>query len=1046
MTYQQIKSFINTYIVQNGVNAITGSQLNTALNELADYKGFDSVVVTTLPAGSDATATVQGMTLVLGIPKGADGRDGIDGQDAVNPFKGWFDANITGEVGSKVTDDTANLPANPVVGDYAYVKTLDISGTAPSQTEIPIVKIYECTAIGTWNDSGRTADTSNVQTFASGQEVNEVSIDDTNLENPPANSVAKASDVAPLKSKLKDVTYEETIYNVSNNGIETQDSVYVNGNTGEFKNGSSIYQRTAIINVTGLSKITILAPYSISLNVNWGWGFYETDEDTFAISGRHGIFDSGASVFSSKEYTLDVPENATVLRYTFSRNSTNTQGYNGIPTSDLYAKTQTGDSITDMIENAVDELEEETDGKFESVDESIEEINDILLKEVYVEQHTQIPVDEKHFYNPTGEYKGSERINIEKYAIEEGKRYFFSGKMAPTQNYHCVAYLNGEEEWIGNDSYRGGSEHSWDKKPLTIPTGAAYICLQVARSYTELWNLYSLETQPWDLGGVNEAIEDLDNRVTVIEQGSQAETLDTKLMKVVIKDGEILVRSRHSDTEDILIRMKDNKLYGSDKRKNSLTLNSVYIAPKETLSETDMIDSQYEIVSVEDSVGALGVVGFYYLYAQHGWTIPCGSNSNNLFSQADIGSVWKGARGEAYNNKEFVVAHVDNSKVYFVPVCELGPNGVYISSWDKDTDSYPTSFTYDRGGEDGHHTGTINLNTDRFDLCVQTSSRKYVVDGIEVGNGTYFCDDFVFNEYVLGHNPATVQPPTNWFEETIPYNGELVNWCRSFVFKGSSVTLNESIDVVNPFELSVFYGCVPQMPMQYSITDGDVTVTYNSYTFIPKVKRDGRDAPFETNNGHATVTGSKNISHLYDVNNLPDRIITFLKNDVIGYKVGMASGLSLVHGITTKTNRNLLLRDYNSTIYTFGGATDSIKNKFFTKTLVPEAFDNNIVTTAFVKDFSCYYCWYNPNNNEDGLQVYTYKDGNSYVVYVHAWEEFDKVAINLPPYLNGLSVSEIIEKTDGAELLNDVISCNKLYCSFSNNLSGEKNYIVFQVK
>lgn len=69
-------------------------------------------------------------------------------------FKGWYDSS-------------SNLPANPVIGDYAYVKGAETTDPAA---------IYECTTDGSWSDSGRTADTSNVQTFASGEEVNEVKI------------------------------------------------------------------------------------------------------------------------------------------------------------------------------------------------------------------------------------------------------------------------------------------------------------------------------------------------------------------------------------------------------------------------------------------------------------------------------------------------------------------------------------------------------------------------------------------------------------------------------------------------------------------------------------------------------------------------------------------------------------------------------------------------------------------------------------------------------------------------------------------------------
>ena len=188
MTYQEIKSFINTYIVQNGVGGITGSLLNTALNALTDYYGFDAVTVETLPAGSDATVNVQGRTLELGIPKGADGENGRDGLDATNPFKGWFNS---------LADLKASYTAS--VGDSAYIKD-----ASPATTWS--IYVYDSTASSDnyWGDSGIDADTSPVQTFASGEEVNQVAIDDTHLDNPIAGSLAKASDIKTELDKIND--------------------------------------------------------------------------------------------------------------------------------------------------------------------------------------------------------------------------------------------------------------------------------------------------------------------------------------------------------------------------------------------------------------------------------------------------------------------------------------------------------------------------------------------------------------------------------------------------------------------------------------------------------------------------------------------------------------------------------------------------------------------------------------------------------------------------------------------------------------------------
>ena len=81
----------------------------------------------------------------------------IESEPAVNPFKGWFD---------NLTSLQTNY-SSPVIGDYAYVK---------GDTTTDPVKIYECTTNGTWSDSSREVDTSNVQSFQSSESVNSVSI------------------------------------------------------------------------------------------------------------------------------------------------------------------------------------------------------------------------------------------------------------------------------------------------------------------------------------------------------------------------------------------------------------------------------------------------------------------------------------------------------------------------------------------------------------------------------------------------------------------------------------------------------------------------------------------------------------------------------------------------------------------------------------------------------------------------------------------------------------------------------------------------------
>lgn len=85
---------------------------------------------------------------------------------------------------------------SPAVGDYAYIKGATASDPAA---------IYECVTAGTWSDSGRTVDVSNVQTFETGQSVNGTGIKDLDGNNDP-NAAGVLS--AEAGKELADVTTE----------------------------------------------------------------------------------------------------------------------------------------------------------------------------------------------------------------------------------------------------------------------------------------------------------------------------------------------------------------------------------------------------------------------------------------------------------------------------------------------------------------------------------------------------------------------------------------------------------------------------------------------------------------------------------------------------------------------------------------------------------------------------------------------------------------------------------------------------------------------
>ena len=120
------KPSINGTALEGNVNLATPEQLNAKQNTLVSGTNIKTINNESLLGSGNIT---------------------IEGEPAANPFKGWFD-NLT-----------SLQTITPVVGDYAYVK---------GATTTDPVKIYECTTNGTWSDSGREVDTSNVQSFGSG--------------------------------------------------------------------------------------------------------------------------------------------------------------------------------------------------------------------------------------------------------------------------------------------------------------------------------------------------------------------------------------------------------------------------------------------------------------------------------------------------------------------------------------------------------------------------------------------------------------------------------------------------------------------------------------------------------------------------------------------------------------------------------------------------------------------------------------------------------------------------------------------------------------
>ena len=133
---------------------------------------------------SERLLSPSDLKTVNGVPLTGQGDIALE---LVNPFKGWYDS----------LEGLQTAVGSPAVGDYAYIK-----GAAASDP----AAIYECTTAGTWSDSGRTIDTSNVQTFKSGQAVSGVAVKDLYGNNDPnADGVLSAEAGVALNSRVTSV-------------------------------------------------------------------------------------------------------------------------------------------------------------------------------------------------------------------------------------------------------------------------------------------------------------------------------------------------------------------------------------------------------------------------------------------------------------------------------------------------------------------------------------------------------------------------------------------------------------------------------------------------------------------------------------------------------------------------------------------------------------------------------------------------------------------------------------------------------------------------
>ncbi len=488
----------------------------------------------------------------------------------------------------------------------------------------------------------------------------------------------------------------------------------------------------------------------------------------------------------------------------------------------------------------------------------------------------------------------------------------------------------------------------------------------------------------------------------------------SKAIKFIKSGTNIGIRSSLSADKDIMVTMY--------RRNGNTTFNNLYVGNK-SLSDSELTSDENLIRNIGDMVGPVGVATFWALYAQHGWAIPRMVMDTQTLDDNDIGSIW-----EDQNGRRFVIGKISDNDIYLIPELTMSENGIYSASWNAKLE-YPSLLTHVSGAA---HTASITGCSSRYDLLIQqVSERHYVLDGREIiDNGVYYGNHLRVQEHILGYNIGKVE---SWFP--VPeYNGSLIDFDRFFEFNnGMNVTCNTTMYCRYPFEITSFRNIQPQFLLPKD--------QYQSYAFIPKVRgvyNDHRvDMPFVSDGTEPSINIRRNASQLYDVDKQPERCMAFLQDDVGNTLLGMSGGCSLTRGTSVDSLRNININIGNSCAL-FGGS--DVPNKFYPGVLYSL---ETPVDTSFVAEVSGYYTWFDPSIND--CFVHYYKDGDNYILYIHAFESMPRVRINLPNFMNGMVVESIIEQTAGSSLLTNRVVGGGLYASFNTD-DNLANYIVVKLK
>lgn len=355
--------------------------------------------------------------------------------------------------------DSNNNLITPDATTLNYIYLVDNNSTTPTGKTMWITIIVDdsdpSNIIYGWTSIG---DVQVDLKFETGQALNGVAIDGTQLANPTSNALAKAEDVMQLAAKLKDVTLKDVPA-----PTVTPTIGYVHKDTGEITSGSSTQSQSIEIPLGDAVSVRFRGAKvkSTGFSSGYAFGHYEEieGEDTWVRDDGSGWeSDTTMTNHTTKEYIERVPAGATHFRTT---RKVVTNGVTILDTADtpFYCYLQYGKGLTDIIPKVADDLYTDDVTKALSARQGVilgQKTQDIIYGETRLDTNiTDDDITDQSYLNPANEVVSngnSTRQRLARIDVEGYKRVRFLAPATSSGRRYgsCYAFYTEDNTIIGS--------------------------------------------------------------------------------------------------------------------------------------------------------------------------------------------------------------------------------------------------------------------------------------------------------------------------------------------------------------------------------------------------------------------------------------------------------------------------------------------------------------------------------------------------------------------------------------------------------------------